>query len=190
MKEQYDQIQEKVKEIKLQNINYWLDDCFLSLQWWFILTLFILTWVAFIRLTKNAGNKPKLFFLGLVWIIVAANLDGMGYELGLWGYPCQLIPLLPKAYVFDYALIPVTYMLQYQYFPKGKAFFYSTLMISGGASFIAEPFFRWLHIYTIYKWEVWWSFIIYFILAYLIRWVVEYVFRSRKIGEVWENQGQ
>lgn len=177
MDERYDQLREKSLEVTRENINYWLDHCFLSPRWWFILILFILTWVVFIRLTRNETNKPKLLFLGLVWIIVAANLDGIGFDLGLWGYPGQLVPVLPKAYLFDYALIPVTYMLQYRYFPKGRAFFYSSLILAGGASFIAEPVFRWLGIYRIYHWEVWWSFIIYFPLSYVIRGMVEYVFR-------------
>ncbi|MBN8193314.1 hypothetical protein JI667_14285 [Bacillus sp. NTK074B] len=178
MKGHYDHIREKALEVTRENIHYWLDYCFLSLRWWFILSLFLLTWVVFIRLTRDQENKPKLLFLGLVWIIVAANLDGYGYELGLWGYPVQLIPLVPKAYLFDYALIPVVYMLLYQYYPKGKEFFFATVALSAGASFVAEPVFRWLDIYTIYHWRVWWSFIIYFLLSYMIRGIVEYVFRK------------
>jgi hypothetical protein len=178
MQERYDQIREKSLEVTRENINYWLEYCFLSPRWWFILTLFILTWVVFIRLTRNETNKPKLLFLGLVWIIVAANLDGFGFDLGMWGYPGQLIPILPKAYLFDYALIPVTFMLVYRYFPKGKPFFYATLILSGGASFIGETVFEWLQIYKTYHWKMWWSFVIYFVLSYLIRGVVEYIFRK------------
>ncbi|MCR8849284.1 hypothetical protein NQ095_12750 [Rossellomorea sp. SC111] len=180
MQERYDQIREKALEVTRENIDYWLEYCFLSPRWWCILTLFILTWVVFIRLTRKETNKPKLLFLGLVWIIFSANLDGLGFDLGLWGYPGQLIPVLPKAYLFDYALIPVTYMLLYKYFPKGKAFFYATIILSAGSSFISEMVFEWLQIYKIYHWKLWWSFVIYFLLSYVIRGIVEYVFRKER----------
>ncbi|WP_201713149.1 CBO0543 family protein [Rossellomorea arthrocnemi] len=178
MQERYDHIREKALEVTRENIAYWLDNCFLSFRWWFIVILLILTWMVFIRLTRNDKNKPKLLFLGLVWIIVAANLDGIGFDLGLWGYPGQLIPVLPKAYLFDYGLIPVTYMLLYKYFPRGKAFFYATIILAAGGSFIGEIFFEWLHIYKIYHWELWWSFFIYILLSYINRGIVEYVFRK------------
>jgi FtsH-binding integral membrane protein len=178
MLERYDQIREKDVALNKEYIQYWLDHCFLSPRWWFIVVLFILSWVIFFRLTKRK-ERPKLFFLGLTWILVAANLDGIGYDLGLWGYPGQLIPILPKAYLFDYALIPVTYMLLYKYFPKGKAFLYANIVLSAGASFIAEPIFQWLHIYKIYHWKTGVSFVIYIVLSYLIRWVVELIFRGK-----------
>ncbi|WRP07252.1 CBO0543 family protein [Rossellomorea aquimaris] len=176
MLEQYDRIREKDVAINHEYIGYWLDHCFLTPRWWFLVALFMLPWVIFFRLTKRE-ELPRLLFLGLIWILVAANLDGIGFDLGLWGYPGQLIPILSKAYVFDYALIPVTYMLLYKYFPKGKSFLYGNIVLSAGASFIAEPVFEWLHIYHIYHWKLWWSFVIYIVLSYLIRWVVELVFR-------------
>jgi hypothetical protein len=177
MLEQYDQIREKDVALNHEYIHYWLDHCFLSPRWWFIIILFILSWVIFFRLTKRE-EWPRLLFLGLIWIMVSANLDGIGFDLGLWGYPGQLIPILPKAYLFDYALILVTYMLLYKYFPKGKTFLYGNIVLSAGASFIAEPVFQWLHIYNIYHWKIGWSFFIYIVLSYLIRWVVELVFRG------------
>lgn len=178
MLERYDQIREKDVALNQEYIQYWLDHCFLTSRWWFIVVLFVLTWVTFFLLTKKE-ERQKLLFLGFTWILVAANLDGIGYDLGLWGYPGQLIPILPKAYVFDYALIPVTYMLLYKYFPKGKAFLYANIVLSAGASFIAEPIFQWFNIYKIYHWKVGWSFVIYIFLSYLIRWVVELVFRGK-----------
>lgn len=178
MLERYDQIREKDVALNQEYIQYWLDHCFLTSRWWFIVVLFVLTWVIFFLLTKRE-ERQKLLFLGFTWILVAANLDGIGYDLGLWGYPGQLIPILPKAYVFDYALIPVTYMLLYKYFPKGKAFLCANIVLSAGASFIAEPIFQWFNIYKIYHWKVGWSFVIYLFLSYLIRWVVELVFRGK-----------
>lgn len=157
-------------------IGYWFEHCFLSPKWWLLIVLFIGTWVVFIKLV-NREKLPKILFLGLIWIIISSNLDGMGYELGLWGYPVQISPLLSKAYLFDYALVPVTYMLVYFYFPKGKKFLVANVILAAGASFIAEPFFRWLDIYKIYNWKMIYSFFIYIFLSYVIRAIVEKVFR-------------
>jgi hypothetical protein len=176
MVEKYDKVHDELQRAVNLNIDYWLKYNFLSLKWWIIIVLMILLWVLLLKLVDRR-QLPRILFLGLVWIMAAANLDGFGYELGYWGYPTELLPIYPKAYLFDYALIPVTYMLIYYYFPKGKAFFISNLVLAGGASFISEPFFRWLDYYKAYQWEPWWSFVIYFVLSYIIRWFVEKVFK-------------
>ncbi|XXM71931.1 CBO0543 family protein [Lysinibacillus sphaericus] len=176
MVEKYDKVHDELLKAANSNIDYWLKYNFLTLKWWTIIVLMILLWVLLLKLVDRR-KLPKILFLGLVWIMAAANLDGFGFELGYWGYPTELLPIYPKAYLFDYALIPVTYMLIYYYFPNGKAFFIANLVLAGGASFISEPFFRWLDYYKAYQWEPWWSFVIYFVLSYIIRWFVEKVFK-------------
>jgi hypothetical protein len=176
MVEKYDKVHDELLRAANLNIDYWLKYNFLSLKWWIIIALMIILWVLLLKLVDRR-QLPKILFLGLVWMMAAANLDGFGFELGYWGYPTELLPIYPKAYLFDYALIPVTYMLIYYYFPKGKAFFIANLVLAGGASFISEPFFRWLDYYKAYQWETWWSFVIYFVLSYIIRWFVEKVFK-------------
>lgn len=175
MIEQYDSVHNELMKAAELNIDYWLEYNFLTLKWWIIIVVMILLWLIFLKLV-NREQLPKILFLGLVWIMAAANLDGLGFELGFWGYPTELFPIYPKAYLFDYAFIPVTYMLLYNYFPRGMAFFLANLVLAGGASFVSEPFFRWLDYYKAYHWSPWWSFFIYMTVSYLIRWFVEKVF--------------
>ncbi|MGR3765446.1 CBO0543 family protein [Rossellomorea sp. NS-SX7] len=180
MIEQYDKVHSELLKASKLNIDYWLEYNFLTLKWWVIVAAMILLWLVFLKLVKR-DDLPKILFFGLVWIIVAANLDGFGFELGLWGYPTELLPIYPKAYLFDYAMIPVSYMLLYYYFPRGKAFFIANIVLAGGASFISEPFFRWLDYYKAYYWNPWWSFLIYFIVSYMIRWFVERIFSQKNV---------
>ncbi|MCP3738183.1 CBO0543 family protein [Rossellomorea sp. BNER] len=177
MNHKYDQLNNQVVNITDQYIDYWLEYCFLSPKWWLLVVLFIVAWFVFIKLV-NREKLPKLLFLGLLWIIISSNLDGYGYELGLWGYPVQISPFLAKAYLFDYAFVPVFYMLLYHYFPKGRRFFFANVILAAGASFIAEPIFIWLDIYKIYNWKTVYSFFIYIFLSYVIRAIVEKVFRE------------
>ncbi|MCA1056812.1 hypothetical protein LCM10_17755 [Rossellomorea aquimaris] len=174
---QYDFVHKELMKSTKLNIDYWLEHNFLTFKWWLIIALIIIFWLIFFKLV-NRKQLPKVLFLGLTWILVASNLDGLGFELGWWGYPTELFPIYPKAYLFDYGLIPVTYMLLYLYFPKGKAFFVANVVLAGGASFISEPLFRWLDYYKAYHWHPLWSFFIYMVLSYLIRWFVEKVFKG------------
>ncbi|RLQ97498.1 CBO0543 family protein [Falsibacillus albus] len=186
MNSKYDQLVQHRIIQTYKEMHQWYEDTFLSWEWWLLVILFLGSWVVFIKLV----HKEKLHFLllvGLLWIIISSNLDSIGYDLGLWGYPKQLIPLLPKAYLFDYAIIPVIYMLMYQYFPKGRAFFIANLLVAASAAFIGEPVFHWLGIYKTFHWSSFYSFPIYFVIGYIVKIIVEKVKKTSKINRIQDS---
>ncbi|WP_053073817.1 CBO0543 family protein [Bacillus sp. LL01] len=141
-----------------------------------MVSTFVLLWTLFWKL-KETNALPRITIYDLFWIIVASNLDGLGYELGLWGYTYKLSPFLPKSYVFDYCLIPITYMLIYQYFPTGKSFFCANVILAFGASFVAEPVAEKLGLYIPFHWNFFISIPLYIIIAYILKFFTEIICR-------------
>jgi hypothetical protein len=86
-------------------------------------------------------DRGKIFLIGFfgfnihVWF---NYIDAIGVRLALWGYPYQLIPLAPVNYTLEGSLIPVTYMLAFQWTLNHKKNTY--LYLTGVAVFLAFIF--------------------------------------------------
>ncbi|VXB09562.1 conserved hypothetical protein [Bacillus sp. 349Y] len=47
--------------------------------------------------------------------ITATLFDGVGLQYRFWDYPIAFLPIIPRAFPLDFSMIPVAYMLLYQY---------------------------------------------------------------------------
>ncbi|NLP49296.1 CBO0543 family protein [Bacillus sp. RO1] len=177
IKQQYIEIFNKNQSSVQAHVNFWLEHVVFSWRWWTMVAIFITLWTLFWKL-KKTKHLPRISIFGLLWIIVASNLDGLGYELGLWGYTYNLSPFLPKSYIFDYCLIPITYMLLYQYFQEGKGFFYANIVLAIGASLIAEPVAEKLRLYIPFHWSFYISVPLYILIAYILKLITEKICKS------------
>ncbi|WP_226682511.1 CBO0543 family protein [Sutcliffiella horikoshii] len=177
IKQQYIEIFNENQSSVQAHVNFWLDHVVFSWRWWTMVAIFIILWTLFWKL-KKSKHLPRITIFGLLWIIVASNLDGLGFELGLWGYTYNLSPFLPKSYIFDYCLIPITYMLLYQYFQEGKGFLYANIILAVGASLIAEPVAEKLGLYIPFHWSFYISVPLYTLIAYILKLITEAICRS------------
>lgn len=105
-------------------------------------------------------------------------LDTLGYNLNFWDYPIQLIPLVPEAFAFDLSMIPIAYMLLYQYCRSWKLYCMMLIGMSTVYAFIGEPFCNWILIVVYIKWKYYYSFVYYIITGIIVRMIVENVKES------------
>jgi len=131
--------------------------------------LLIIPWLIWCKLVDKGRIKDILLY-GLFVALTTTYLDSIGNELVLWSYPHSLLPLMPKLFPVDISLLPVVFMLIYQYFPQWKPFTIATIITSLLSAFIVEPVFVYVGIYEMYKWEFWYSFIIYVALSFIFKW--------------------
>ncbi|MDT8858652.1 hypothetical protein N0O92_00320 [Alkalihalobacillus sp. MEB130] len=89
-------------------------------------------------------DRTKAFHIGFfgfnihVWF---TYIDTFGVRFGFWSYPHQLIPFMPVNFGLDVSLIPVIFMLLYQWTLNNKKNFYLyALAMSLGLSFIFKPY--------------------------------------------------
>jgi hypothetical protein len=152
----------KLKETHYEYLDFWLHNTLF--HWDFFLSLFlsIVPWVLWVTFKKNESTY-RLLFAGFFVLIISSWLDFCGTMYGLWYYTGKMIPLMPSYSPWDFSILPVSIMFFIQYKPKLSPVL-KALIFAFVSSFIGEPFFQWVGLYVITKWNVFYSFPIYFVI--------------------------
>lgn len=172
-KEQYIEVVKKqylkVDKANDELVRLWYENNFLQWEWWLGLVLTLLPWLIWLKL-RPKESTDRLLYVGLFIIIISCWLDFVGVTLGLWYYPYKVLPTIPSYAPYDMSLLPVTVMLLLQYkqhiSPYIKAIFFALL-----ASFVGEPFFRWVNLYGEIQWNSFYSFPCYIFLYLFAYWL-------------------
>lgn len=167
-----EQIAEMVKQLTQARIENWLGEAFGHWRWWFLVVVFVLPWViAYIFVDRKQLRDMALF--SLIVMVFSITMDELGFALSMWNYPVEVIPTFPRLSSIDYAVLPVTYMLTYQYCPTWRSFFWGLIAVSTVYSFIIEPILVWMGIYVLIKWTHWYSWPIYIVMGLSSRWIIQ-----------------
>lgn len=95
----------------------------------------------------------------------------MGLSFSLWGYPYTIMHT-PEIIEIHNIMMPILYMMLYQYFRQWKTFLIAAAINAILFAFILEPLIVWLQIYKLYKWKYIYSVVPYFIIAVVLKWVI------------------
>lgn len=170
MKSTWQNTLEIAKEYRLVRIEYWLNEVLFSLNWWILLITavsLLITWI--IILDKQ--RKLEIISYGLMVAIIANFGDMMGLSFSLWGYPYTIMHT-PEIIEIHNIMMPILYMMLYQYFRQWKTFLIAAAINAILFAFILEPLIVWLQIYKLYKWKYIYSVVPYFIIAVVLKWVI------------------
>ena len=171
---------EKITELKIEqlqttlqdiSIQHWLNYELFTWQWWFKL---ILVTIALIMLFKLIDKKNlfKILTFGFIIGLIAITLDNIGINFVLWDYPIRFLPI--EFFIFhDTILVPVTFMLIFQYFPKWDKFIIVQVLLSVFGAFIVEPFYVLIGIYKQITWQHIYSFIMYILIAIVCKFITD-----------------
>lgn len=168
-----EQVAEMTRLLTQVRIENWLGHAVGSWHWWVLIGVSIIPWLLWIKVAAKKQIHELMLF-GLFMILGSLTLDELGFELSLWSYPFSLIPVFPRLSSADYTMLPVIYMLIYQYFPTWKSFFLASVGVAFVFSFLAEPLLVKLGFYVLIKWTYWASFIIYIPLGLIARWITRF----------------
>lgn len=163
--QQTEEFFKRIYEVEKDYLFYWKEHTLWNWDFWLSFSLAIIPWVVWFIVRKR-GSEARLLLAGCFAIIISSWFDFLGLVFGLWHYTGRLLPTIPTYLPWDFSLIPVTMMLWIQYRPRThpllKAVIYSAL-----TTFIGEPLFEWIGLYTPLRWSVYYSFPIYLII-YLV----------------------
>ena len=155
-------IMELQQELLQLRVSDWYDKV-ISFQWFFLVFLIIVPWIIWWRLVDRK-NIAKIFSFGMLITAMSSFFNGIGLNLLLWSYPYKLLPFSPRMYV-TFSVLPVTFMLMYQYFRTWKSFTIANAIMAFIFAFILQPILKWLGMYTLIKWNYFYSFVIYIIMG-------------------------
>lgn len=159
----------QIHELIREKIQFWVQHVLFSRLWWLALVLSVIPWVIWVMYRKKESTD-RLLYSGMFVMVISLVLDVMGDQFGFWHYRFNLIPVLPTYFPWDLTLMPVFVMFLIQVRPrlhpivKGVLFALVT-------SYIGEPIFEWLEIYTRNHWQRYYSIPIQFLIYVIAHWL-------------------
>lgn len=164
----FEKIRSMRSEVAQSQFEYWqLFSSYDSWQFWILILMSVVPLIIlFIFIDKR--KMLLLGFYGLnihVWMFY---IDVTARNFDLWDYPYELISFLPS-FSLDGSLIPVAYMLLYQWtLNKKKNFYLYSLLLSALYAFGVKSILHYFHFFHMYKGMNY----IYLFLVYVIVFIV------------------
>ncbi len=146
------------QELLALRIADWYDKV-ISFQWFLLLAMLILPWIIWWKIVDRR-QIAEIFSYGILVSIISSLFNSNGLNLLLFSYSYNLLPFSPRAYSFSLSVIPVTYMLLFQYFKTWKSFAIATIAVAAISAFGVQPIFAWLDIYKLITWNYLYSFLV------------------------------
>lgn len=175
----FEDVKNARETLKDLSIRHWLHDDLFTWQWWLLLAATFLPWVIWLKYHDKARTLEILCY-GLLWATLASITDVIGGDLLLWGYPDKLLPMVPPLLPADMAVIPVSFMFIYQYAKTFKTYVVSSLLLSGGFSYVIEPIFIKVEMFALHNWTHTSSFIGFFVLSLVPYYLIKRITSHKK----------
>lgn len=171
MKPSFEDVQEARETLRDVSFQHWIQDDIFTWQWWFLLAAAIVPWILWL-IVHDKRRTFEILSFGLIWAVLSSLLDVIGGELVLWGYPHKLLPMVPPLFPADMTVIPVIFMLIYQFAKSYYRYFILSVLGSALFSYVFERLFIKGEMFTLHKWSHTKSFLGFVVLAQIVYWII------------------
>ncbi|MDQ0252780.1 hypothetical protein J2S74_000152 [Evansella vedderi] len=165
---QLNEIRSMAEDLTKRQIEYWQTySDFGSWEFWVVVLMLIVPLIVlFIFMDKS--RALLLGFFGLNYHVWFHYTNAIGISLGLWEYPYSLLSFLPS-FALDAALVPVCFMLLYQWtLNRGKNIYLWAVILSAFFAFIMKPVMVWLHLFHMHYWVNYFGLFVFYVLFFLV----------------------
>lgn len=150
----------------------WIVEDVFSPKWWGFVALIIFSYILCFRLLDKRRYTEILLFGSLITVFTIV-FDIFGSNFDLWSYHSRLIPTIPSPIVYDLTIVPLYYMLAYQYSPTWKIFLIFAGVVGGIIGYIYFPVLSMIKVITLHEpWSYFGFFAVNFIFAIIARTIV------------------
>ncbi len=153
-------------------------------QFWFILGMLVLPLVV-LYFTLDRDKALQIGFYGFNVHMWFTYIDAIGIRLVRWEYPYRITPIVPVSLALDASLIPVIYMLVYQWTRNHRKNYYVYLtVVSLLLSFVFKPILTALDLFELYKGTTYFHlFIGYMVTGLISKWITN-LFLHFQFGDI------
>jgi hypothetical protein len=142
-------------------------------QFWFVLAILVVPLIALVFLFDRK-QAFRIGFYGLVIHVTATYIDLYAATHRMWEYPYKIIPFPPVSFWLDASLIPVTYMLLYQWTLRTKKNYYLyMILLSVVFVFLVKPLLSWLELFRLVESNYLQLFILYVVVGLIGKWLTD-----------------
>lgn len=165
-----DQIENEIQSGLFNKFNAWVEYEILSWRWLLGLGLTIIPWIVFWYVFRNKPYFDRLLYVCSAIIIISVFLDTLGDQYGLWHYRYNVVAAVPTYFPWDFTLMPLSIVLILTYKPKASPWV-KGVIFALLASYVGEPIFDWLDVYSLDYWRYSYSIPIQFLIYLFSHWL-------------------
>ncbi|WP_077212120.1 CBO0543 family protein [Bacillus dakarensis] len=135
---------DKIMKVEIEQnarlLDYWKEfSTFSNWQVWIVLAMLVVPLIILL-LFIDRRKAFQLGFYGYSVHVFFAYTDIMGTERGIWFYPYKILPFLPSNFTLDASLVPVIYILFYQWtLNKSKNYYIWMIPLCLVLAFLMKP---------------------------------------------------
>jgi hypothetical protein len=112
----------------------WLAEEVFSTKWWMMVAFIVFSYILVFLLLNKRRYSELLFFGSLVTVFnLVFSIFGSNFDL--WSYNIRIFPITPSPFLYDLTIIPLYYMLVYQYSSDWKRFLLLNAVLAALISF-------------------------------------------------------
>lgn len=179
---QFEQLIEDQKELSHHWIEYWVTYSNIDTWQFWVNAIMLILPLVILYFFMDRKIAFHLGFFGYSHHVIALYFDGFATRNGLWEYPFKILPFLPNNIGLDSSLIPVVYILMYQWVLKhDKNYYLYALILSLLFSFGLKPIMAGLDLVKLENGTTYFHlFIAYIVGAVLAKWVTNIFIRAQR----------
>lgn len=148
-------------------------------RWWFVIAIIAIAYVIWWKYVDKIRLSQILLF-GSFIAVFRVIMDDAGASQALWVYSVKPLPLGHALFLNDLTLVPLGFMLVYQYCQTWKNFILWSIIAETGFSFLFLPLLVSLDILRMYNWQYHFTFVIMITVAAIMRAILFIVLKLRK----------
>lgn len=130
----------------------WLTNDLFSPRWYGSVA-FILFSYALVFWLLDKRRFLQLLLFGSLMTVMNLVYDIFGVNFILWTYTTRIFPVVPSVFLYDLTIVPLYYMLVYQYSPNWKSFIVWNAVMAGAISFGLHPLLTKLGMLKMHNWN-------------------------------------
>ena len=150
-------------------------------QFWVNIVLFVVPLVVlFFKLDRKRAFH--LGFFGYSCHVLSTYIDAYSTRFAFWEYPYKVIPILPISFGLDTSLIPVVYMLVYQWtLNRNKNYYIVITFVAGFFSFIFKPILSSVNLFQLSESTTYFHLFLWYLLGGLLsKWITNIFLKFEK----------
>ncbi|WP_371371433.1 CBO0543 family protein [Sporomusa aerivorans] len=152
-------------------------------RWWFVIALITISYTLWWKFVDKSRLTQILLF-GSFIAVFRVIMDDTGASLALWVYSVKPVPLGHALFLNDLTIVPLGFMLVYQYCPTWKKFLFWSIIAETGYSFFLLPLLVHLDILRLYDWQYYYTFFIMIVVVTVMRAILLTVLKVEQHGSM------
>ncbi|AGK54614.1 CBO0543 family protein [Bacillus sp. 1NLA3E] len=152
----------------------WKTSDLFSPKWFGTVGFILLSYFICFKLLDKRRFTQILLFGSLLTVSITV-VDLFGTQFGRWTYLTRVFPIVPSLFFFDFTIIPLYYMLVYQYSSTWKSFAIWNAILAGIISFAFFPILTALKMFELNNWKYIYFFSIIYAMAFFCRGAVWFI---------------